>query len=525
MLAAAALACFANTLHGAFLFDDDTWIVENPAIGTWAASPQEPPARRVALLTLRLNHLLGGLDPFGYHLFNVAVHALAAVAVYALARLLLSLAAGRDRRAPAVAWSAFAGALLFAVHPLQTQAVAYVIQRMTSLAALFYVAALALYARARTGEGTRAVRRAAYAAALAAAALGMWTKEIVFTLPFAVVLLEAAFLRGRLRERALAVAPFLGLLAVIPTFVLRSYGSVSAARGAAPHEETPSRLDYLATQTKVVVSYLRLLALPVRQALDHDVAVEHGFASPRVILSALFLVALFSLGALLLARARGGLRVTGFGIVLFFLALSVESSVVPIVDLMNEHRVYLPSGGAALALAGGLHALLERRASAWRPLAAAIGAWALLLGGATVARNAVWRDGVALWRDVTEKSPRLARGHFNLGNALRDAGDLDLATGSWRRAVELDPDLSQAWNQLGNVALLRGDLGAAEAAYRRAAQARLVIPDVLYNLGLVLERTGRAAEARELYRQFLDVAGPDRRAEADALRARLAPER
>jgi tetratricopeptide (TPR) repeat protein len=503
------------------VFDDEIWIRDNPDIGVWSRGPGEPPARRVAYLTLKLNHRLGGLDPFGYHLFNVAVHALVALAVYALARRLLSLAAAHGEDRASVRWAALAGAALFAVHPIQTQAVTYVIQRITSLAALFYVAALALYARARAGQDATWVRGAAYWGSLACGVLGMLTKEIVLTLPIAVVVLELAFARGRPRERVLAVAPFLAILPVVPSFVVRSFGSLGAARGAATHEETLPRLDYLATQTTVVLDYLRLLVVPVNQVLDHDVPAQHGFGSPRVVLSGLLLAALLSLGVLLLVRGRSGLRVAGFGIVLFFLGLAVESSVVPIVDVMNEHRVYLASAGAALAVAALVHAAAERRQRVVRWLAAGVVLASAGLAAATVARNEVWRDGISLWRDVTLKNPLSARGHFNLGNVLMDSGDIAGATAEWRRASEIDPGLSQAWNQLGNVALVQGDLAGAESSYRRAISTPVVIPDANYNLGLVLERTGRPADALEQYRRFLETAGPERRAESDALRARL----
>ena len=214
-------------------------------------------------------------------------------------------------------------------------------------------------------------------------------------------------------------------------------------------------------------------------------------------------------------------RTAGFGIFLFFVALSVESSIIPIVDVMFEHRVYLPSAGAALAVAGLLHALLERRPGAARTLAAAVAVAAVALGTATIVRNEIWRDPVALWREATRASPNKPRAHLALGNALRDGGDLGGAVIAWQRAVELHPTYSLAWNQLGSAALVQGDRRLAEERYRRAVAGVPRNPEALYNLALVLESTGRPRDAIDLYRTFVAEAPAGREAEVARLRARF----
>jgi protein O-mannosyl-transferase len=525
VLAAAVVTCYANSLGVPFHLDDEVHIALNPGLGSWAPSQIDPPSRRVAYLSFKLDYRLHGLEPAGFHVTNAAIHVLAAFAVYALARLLLARAR-RGAGAPEVASrAALAGALLWAVHPIQTQAVTYVVQRITSLASLFYVAALALYAAARSETGAR--RAVAYGAALASGVLGMLTKEIAFTLPFSIALLEAAFFEGPPLRRAAWLAPVLALLPIVPW--LRLAPAAAAAGGVAGAAETVtriqtdvSRLDYLATQTRVVVTYLRLLVLPVGQNLDWDFPVEHGFGSPGVILSTAFLLGLLGAGTWLLARGRApGARVAGYGIVLFFVALSVESSVIPIMDVIFEHRVYLPSVGAALAVAGLAAEVMARRPAAAPWTLGALAAAALALGVATVARNRVWRDPLTLWRDVAEKSPNKARPHFAIGNFLRDAGDLAGAEREWLRAAELDPTDSAARNQLGSLAIARGDFAAAEAHLRRALEAPGILPDVYYNLALVLEATGRRAEALAMYRNFVEHAPPDRAREVAEVRARF----
>jgi hypothetical protein len=519
LLAAAVAACYANALGAPFHLDDEVQIVLNPGIGSWAPSGIEPLTRWFGYLTFKLDARLHGLDPLGFHATNVAIHVLAAFAVYALARLLLS-AAGRsdDGR---LGTPALAGALLWAVHPLQTQAVTYVVQRLASLTGLLYLGALALYVAARRSE-TR-WRGAAYLAALGAALAATFTKEIAFTLPFAVLLVEAAFLDGAPVRRAASVAPFLALAPVIPLLRLApAAGSAGLPTDVARVQTDLSRLDYLATQLKVVPTYLRLVVLSVGQNVDWDVPVEHGFGSAAVLLGGALLLALLAAGALLVARSRSpGLRVAGFGILLFFLALSVESSVIPIVDVLFEHRMYLPSAGLALGVAGLASELLARRPAAARFVWGGIAAAAVALGVATVARNAIWRDPVLLWRDAAAKSPNKPRPRFNLGNSYLARGDLADAEREWLRVVALEPTHSAARNQLASLAMTRGDLAGAEVHLRAALLAAFVLPDVYYNLGTVLEATGRHEEALAAWRLFVDRAPPDRAAEVARVRARL----
>jgi hypothetical protein len=519
LLVLPALA-YANSLRVPFALDDDTSIVVNPAIGTWAG--HESASRRIAYLTLKLNYALGGLDPLGYHLVNLAIHLLSGLVVFALVRRLLLLAHGpggvddtvRDRAEGA----ALAGALIFALHPIQTQAVTYVVQRIASLATLFYATAMLLYVVARTAA--RPGRRlAALVAALVSAGAAMFTKEIAFTLPLAILLLELVFFEASPRRRLAILLPLLGMLALIPlVYASRGLSVLDKSLGGS----VASRLSYAATQPGVVVRYLRLLLWPVGQNLDHDVPLEPGFGSPAVLASLLLLLAL-GLGALaLLSRRRGpGARIAGAGGLFFFLALSVESSVVPLADTMFEHRLYLPMLGVALVAAGALDSAWRAWPERQRWLSGGAAVWIAALGVATVARNHVWRSGVSLWSDVAEKSPRKPRAHYNLAEALRNAGDVEGAIREWSRTLELDPRHSLAANQLGSAAWVSGDLGLAERWYRRAVEGIPANPEAHYNLALLLEATGRPDEAVAHYRAFLAGAPTYLAAEAEQVKRRF----
>jgi hypothetical protein len=534
-LAAVALigiVAYADALNGAFVFDDVAKIRDNVVIRDLpglvsARGLALYPQRWVAFFTFALNHRLGGPSPVGFHAVNVAIHLANAALVFALVALAFraprlsssSLAPHRDA-------VALVAAALFVAHPLQTQAVTYVVQRMTSLAATFYLAAVVLYVawRLPAPGRTRAAAALQYAGLLAASLLAMKTKEIAFTLPFAIVLAELSFFRTT-RADLLPLVPIVLTAAIVPADALRvahggGGGGLAALGDAARVQTAISRLDYLATQLTVIVTYLFLLLVPLGQNVDHDYPVQHAFLAPEVLSAAAVLVALAALGGWLFARTRTraarpldpAARLAAFGIAWWFLALSVESSVIPIVDVINEHRVYLPSVGllaaGAVALAVAAARLSATPAAAARRTVAAGAALAVVLAAATFARNRVWSSDVALWADAARKSPDKARPYLNLGTALREAGRADAAAAALRRGVQLDPESTYGRSQLGAVLLALGRRPEAEAELRAVLARAPDDPEALFNLATLFWEQGRRGEARFLYARFASSAPP-----------------
>ncbi len=456
---------------------------------------------------------------------NVAIHLLCAAVVYAL--VALTLRTPRLARSAVAPWRseiAFAAAALFVSHPLQTQAVTYVIQRVTSLATLLYAVALLLYARWRlareTGAWSPARSAVTYALALVVSVAAMKTKEIAFTLPFAIVLYELCFFGPRPR-RALALVPFLATSLVIPSTLVDLHAPAAAIVSAAAErtrvETALPRLDYLRTEIAVVAEYLRLLVLPLGQNLNHDFPVQRSFLAPRVLASAALLLALLAAAAWLYRRAepRDGrpavdpaARLVAFGIGWFFLALLVESSLIPIDDVINEHRVYLPSiGFFAAAAAGG--ALLLRRvrgADPRRLVAMTALLLALVLAVATLGRNAVWASDVSLWADAALKSPNKVRPLNNLAAALATAGFPEEGVLAARRAVALEPRNAIIRGQLAAALASLGRMSEAEVEMREAIRLDPTRPEHVFNLALLLSNTGRPELARTWFRRFLEIA-------------------
>ncbi|MBN1674057.1 MAG: tetratricopeptide repeat protein [Kiritimatiellae bacterium] len=541
---------YSNTLRAEFHFDDRPSIVENPGIRSLrnvTRLSKAYPSRFIGYLTFALNYRYGGLDVRGYHAVNLLIHIVNGLLVWRLVRQFLrvtgpppagdsngTVASAGDPRLQA-GLALFAG-LLFVAHPVQTQAVTYVIQRVTSLAALFYLLAMTLYMDAAAARARLNARFfACTALALLATLLAMFTKEAAFTLPIALVLLELCFLRSSAaarRKRIFFLLPFLLTLLVIP---LTGLISARMPIGLAAEHRFISPWQYLFTQFNVVRTYLRLLFVPIGQNLDYDYPTAESLLELPTVLSMLLVLALLAFG--LAAVKRNAL--VGFGILFFFLALAVESTVIPLRDVIFEHRLYLPLFGAVTAFAGGAAPWLARPAGGRLPTrrracAAALGLLLVVAAGAgAYLRNRVWKDEVSLWTDAVTKSPAKPRPHYNLGVALMKAGETEQARYQYSKALALRPDYAEAHvnlgssfaleqkydramyhysralrvdpyypdghNSLGAILYQRGQTERAIQHFSKAIRANFYFPDAHYNLGVALAAAGRAEQALSHY--------------------------
>jgi hypothetical protein len=420
VVVAVALA-YLNALGGAFQFDDYNVIVDNPAVHSlpaWAASM--PGIRPLLKLTYALNWG-SGLGLLGFHLFNVAVHAANAVLVLCIAvHWTRALAPVATPALPA----ALTAALLFALHPAQTEAVTYISGRSVSLMALFYLSALLAHLSPRETSGARAwISPALYAAALA-------VKETAITLPFALLLWELAAgrrLREALRaERRHWLVLLVALAAMLATPGYRRLLAISL--------DTRSVGANLLAQIDGVWYLLTQPLLLLRTNIDPGLPVQSALSAPLA-LQALFLCALLIASALFLRRAPWA----GFAGAWVFVQLAPTNSVVPRLDVANDRQLYLASAGVAMLLS---LALWRRPARRWQYALA--GGLALLLAAATVLRNRDYRDEVALWQASVARAPHNARAWNNLGFAQHLAGDDGAARASYERALALDPGYGKA---------------------------------------------------------------------------------
>jgi Flp pilus assembly protein TadD len=401
---------------------------------------------------------------------------------------------------------------------------------------MLYLLSVVLYLVHRLSD--RGPRRwLAYLGALAATVAAMFTKEISFTAPLALLLCEALLLRGPRGPRLLRLAPFLLALGVVPVALLGA-GVLSgtervdvALRGLASNA-LMTRWEYAVTQVPVLASYLRLLVLPVDQNLDHDVPLRHTLGDPAVLTGLALLACLVGLAVLALARSarsaegrRAELRLVALGTFWFFLTISVESSFVPLPDLLVEHRMYLPSVGFFTAVVAAFFLLRDGLSARW-PMAGALVVPALsaavaALALATLARNEVWREPVALWEDAAAKSPDKARPRLELGRLYLDAGRLGDAERVLRRAIELDAADPAPRSTLGAVLRRQGRLEEALASYQEALSRGPERADVHYNMGLLLASQRRFGEAIAAFQEAIRLR-PDAADFHNALGATLA---
>jgi tetratricopeptide (TPR) repeat protein len=509
------------------MFSDIQSIPENPVIRNlenfYANSSRYGfvPRRVVGYLTFALSYHFGGLDVIGYHVFNLAVHLATALLVYVLVLLSFRTPHLRESRlAPQAGLPALLAALIFVVHPVQTMAVTFVVQRLTSLTTLFYLLAIVLYILARLQAergtpkpGSWKITGLLIAGSVISAILAMKTKEISFTLPLAIALYELFFFQGAWKWRLLSLLPILMTLPIVPLSILTSPDAMVTQIRV---QTEMSRLDYLFTEFRVIVTYLRLLFFPVNQNLDYDYPIYASFFTAPVFFSFILLASLFALAVFLAFRAKRrprssslslqpalplsfdpSLRLISFGILWFFLALSVESTLIPIVDVIFEYRLYLPSVGAITAAATAFALVLHsiRNPNLVRALLTVSAVAVLVLGAATWKRNTVWQSHLSMWQDVAAKSPNKARPHINLGTSLGMLGRMEEAVAALATAVRLEPDNPDPYVNLGAALASLGRLEEAIGALTRAVTLEPANADARNNLGLALTLAGRSDEA------------------------------
>ena len=497
VLVGACLAVYAGSFQVPFIFDDLTSIPENPHIRSlWPLSraltaPDYTTiaGRPLACLSLAVNYALGGLNVFGYHAVNLALHIGCALALWALLRLTFaSPPMGETFRRHAEGLAA-AAALVWAVHPLATEAVVYVVQRTELLAACFYLLTLLFFVLA-----TKSARAGAFqAASVAACALGMLSKEIVVSAPIAVWLYDAIFVSGSfgaaLRKRRGYYAALAATWLLLATLLTRTGGTIEGTGLDLELGLTP--WEYLLTQSRVVLHYLRLAVWP------HPLKLYYDWAAIRAVGEAWpYLLVIVPLAA---ATAWAALKRTpaGFAGALFFMVLAPSSSIVPVpTELVGERRMYLPLAAVVALLTSMVLVLLRRAGLAERAVVpvALTTLVAAILGITTVARVRDYRTEESIWRDTAAKSPRSALVRNNLGRALAAQGRIDEAIAEYREGLRIDPRHAATRSKLGNALADQGRFEEAATEYAAALQEDPGDHKTHNNFARALLRLGRVEE-------------------------------
>jgi hypothetical protein len=485
---------YLDSLGNSFAYDDLGTIVGNLSIRhpvAWRYVFGYALFRPVVNVSYALDSFFWGIDPFGFHLTNLVLHAANTGLLFLLAWCAVLDRARVRGTDPQPLWAALP-AILFAVHPLQTEAVAYASARSELLCALFTFLALLAFRRAATSG-----RRRWLVPAFVAMLLGLACKEVAAMAPILAWAYDRLFLPqhpGSRRRQLTCYLPPLVLIAALGCVRLAIYFGREAAGASSIVGRN------LLLQIKVMWHYLALLVLPVGQSVIHEYREVGSAFEPGVMAAGLGLAGLV-LAAWRLRRREPHIA---FGILWFLLILLPSSSIVPMAEPMAEHRVYLASAGVFLAVAGLAASLAARFASPAFPRVAGAAAVLLILAlaSATVARARVWRNPVTLWSDATAKAPHTYAAHYALAEALREKGDCAAAIVEYQRATERVADHPDAWTNLGICQAQTGALAEAEAALSRALALDPTRASPHYNLGLLARMRGDAAAAHQ---HFLDA--------------------
>jgi protein O-mannosyl-transferase len=543
------IAAWSNSFDGAFVFDDHTSIAENPTIHRlWPLSTVlSPPrgghtveGRPLLNLSLAINYALGGLNVWGYHAVNLGIHLLAGLTLFCIVRRTLLLESLRDRFEKASTGLALAVALIWTLHPLQTESVTYIVQRAESLAGLLYL--LALYCFLRSVDSPRSA--AWRAASVAACLLGMGAKEVVVSAPLIVLLYDRTFVAGSFAAALRRGWPvYVGLAS---TWGLLAWQVVAAGgrSGTAGFNAGVGVWDYALTQCEAISWYLRLCIWPRPLVLDYGrYLTPHTWAAAPYVL----FVALLVVGTIVALSRWPGI---GFLGVWFFATLAPTSSIVPVAtQTIAEHRMYLPLAAVVALAVFGFHflwqAALAQRGATQRDRGWLRAAPAIILVAASVTlalqtrlRNFDYHSELAIYQDCTAKWPQNPRAHASLGQVYLESGDPERAIAAFDRAIAIEPqaavlversiahqqrnDLDRAladinsalalapnhpdaWYNRGVVHASRGDAAAALADYTRAIELRPTRPEAFVNRAAILGQLGRVEDALADYARAIEL--------------------
>jgi len=490
---------YGNALQDGFVFDDHTLVLtreklRDPEAFTsvfWSQKSARLLYRPLRTASYWLDYRLYGLDPRGYHLSNLLLHAATSIAALVVARRLLPFRA------------ALFAALLFAVHPIQTESVTYISGRRDLLSGLFVLLGFYAFLRYREEGGWRWL-----GAAGLAYLLGLLSKEMAITLPLLCLVYDAVCEtdhRGLLNGAAAALRQRWRIY-LPPAVAGLAFGIFTVVRAHASRQTEfyGGGLDMtILTMARVFMHYLKLLLFPATLSADYSYdafPVTSSWADPPAWL-ALLVLSLLVFGLLRLARTH---PIVAFGGLWFFIALLPVAQFIPHHEMMAEHYLYIPSYGLFLTAGACVSGTFDK---GWRP------AWIpatclfilLLLGARTVARNQDWRDDLTLWTKTIQTAPQAARARDNLGKAYIRRNLDEQAEREFAEAVRIKPGEPRYRDNLGLVYFRRGKLAEAEDQLRQALQANPRLLSAHMNLGLTLFERRRFDEAEAEFHEALRI--------------------
>jgi tetratricopeptide (TPR) repeat protein len=445
------------------------------------------------MASFALNYYLGGLEVFGYHLTNIFLHALCAFLVFFITLFFLQLSPDGGRFSPQKnQWTALFAALIFAVHPAQTESVTYITGRSNLLSTLFFLTSFWAYMQyGLSGKFLQLfISLLGYVCALL-------VKESAITLLMTLILFNLLFPLGRTwKRRFFSLFPHLFLTTTYLMLRIHFFGSLE-------YYSQPLRPLYenLLTQLRAWVHYLGTLLVPLNLNVDYDFPISHSFWEYDVLLSIVILTLLI----FVVWKISQTSRPVGFFALWFAINLLPTNSLIPLEDVVTDRWLYLPSIGfaviVALAIEWIYRAKVAMKNQAWKLTFFFLCALVVeLYGFATTLRNFTWASYWTLWEDAVDKSPNKARPHLSLGLALNAVGRTQEAIEEFKIAIHLNPKAGEAYLNLGYIYCKQGKIEEAIEAFKTAITlGPFLAPEAHNNLGIAYLQLGLIQEAKRAF--------------------------
>ncbi len=550
---------YSNTLKVSFQWYDYPIIVNNERVKDLSVLLDNINGSRFfTFFTFFLNFKIAGLDVTPFHLTNIFIHIIFTTVLFFLLKEMLSLIF-RDIYRESIDYISFFASLFFGLHPVNTMAVTYISQRFTTLASLFYFLSLYLYIKARLTS-----KNHYFLLSLLCTIISMKSKEFSFTISLMVILIEFTLFRGR--RPLVYLILFIITMSIIPLSRIDAFlEPVDQTLSMKTRMTTMSRWVYFITEQNVLLTYIRLFFLPYGLRADYDYPVSESIFEPSTFLSFLANLTIVVI-AILFIRKDYNYKLIGLGIVWFYIALSVESSFIPLLDLIFEHRLYPAMPGLVMVVTGIVMFIPINKYR--KPIVVISSFFLFIFMILTLMRNNVWLTEESFWRDNYNKEPWKIRIAMNYANTIppqealkiysrflerypddvallnglasaimqtKDAkgaeeilkrslgivetkeglllmrdiylknGEYDNARFYTERLIELEPGNSIHHYYLGLISEYQGDMKLAESSYKRAIELDPSNVDALNNLGNILAEKGLYHEAIELFRRAIRI--------------------
>jgi tetratricopeptide (TPR) repeat protein len=486
VITAGALLVYLNSFSIPFVFDDEPSILGNPTIRSLASAWWPPTdygsitvaGRPLLNFSLGVSYAISGTKVWGYHALNILIHVLAGLVLFGGVRRTLQRPGLEPRFGAQAAEIALVTALLWTLHPLQTESVTYIIQRAESLVSLCYLLTLYCFIRSIGPETSRAWRFGAFGCCL----LGMMAKEVMVSAPLIVALYDRIFVAGSWREvwarrRGFHVALAATWLVLFGLLLMNFDRGGSVGFGM-----KTTAVDYALTQAYAISHYLWLTVWPSPLILDYGPALVRGWS--HIFWPALLIVSLAV--ASLWTAWRG--RPIGFCGVFFFAVLAPSSSVVPVIQKMAEHRMYLPLAAILSVATTLIYSFLGRKGLA------ILTAVAVALGVVTMRRNEDYATAIRIYEDTVTKRPDNYRAMALLADYYQRAGRLEDARQWLENALKVEPAIPEVLGNLGIVWERLGEPGRAVPYVEAALALRPHDAKLMNNLGNALILSGHVPE-------------------------------